>query len=452
MSRPPRGTAVHCSFCGKSTEQVNKIITGPGVHICSECVTMCGTLLGEENRKDGAAPGASGAAAVGAGATAAGALGTAAASVDIRAGLPSPTEIKEHLDRYVIGQEAAKKALSVAVYNHYKRVRTRGKPEGVGADEVEIEKSNILLLGPTGSGKTLLAQTLAKFLQVPFAIADATVLTEAGYVGEDVESIVVRLLQSADYDVAKCQTGIIFVDEVDKIARKSANASITRDVSGEGVQQGLLKLLEGTVAAIPPKGGRKHPEQPLVQINTRDILFICGGAFENLDRIVGRRVNSSGMGFGADVRSKTNYHLSTMLNRVEPDDLIEFGLIPELVGRLPLTVGLEELDESALLRILTEPKNALVKQFTKLMAMDGVALRFEEEALREVVRRTLERKTGARGLRSVLEKTLMEVMYSIPGRPEVREVVVTAEAVRREAEPNVVCIGEEAPGDRAEAS
>ena len=332
-----------------------------------------------------------------------------------------------HLDEFVIGQDSAKTALSVAVYNHYKRLRY--KQAHSSKDEVEVEKSNLLLVGPTGSGKTLLAQTLARFLDVPFTIADATVLTEAGYVGEDVDSIIVRLLQAADYDVSKAERGIIFIDEIDKIARKTANPSITRDVSGEGVQQGLLKLLEGTVAAVPPKGGRKHPEQPLVQVNTKNILFICGGAFETLDKIIAQRVNKGGMGFGADIRSESDNTLSELFRQLEPEDLIRFGLIPEIVGRLPIAVALEELDENAMLNILTQPKNALVKQFKSLFAMDGVELDFTDDALKEIVRETISRKTGARGLRSVMERTLQKAMFEVPGS-EVKKLVITAEIVK----------------------
>jgi len=388
---------ISCSFCGKTTEQVAKIITGPGVHICNECSLMCYNIIVDELAKDSGKV-----------------LGTEAEA------LPTPSQLKAHLDEFVIGQDHAKMALSVAVYNHYKRLRHKE----AGSQGVEVDKSNMLLIGPTGSGKTLLAQTLARFLNVPFSIADATVLTEAGYVGEDVENILVRLLQAADYDVAKAEKGIIFVDEVDKVARKTANPSITRDVSGEGVQQGLLKILEGTVAAVPPKGGRKHPEQNLVHINTRNILFICGGAFETLDKIVARRVNKSGMGFGADIRAQSEHSVGELLRQCEPDDLIQFGLIPELVGRLPVIVGLEELDEAALLNILTQPRNALVKQFAKLFEMDGVKATFTEDALRAVVRQALERKTGARGLRSVMEKALQKVMFEIPGRPDITDLVV----------------------------
>lgn len=402
---------VTCSFCGKPAEQVEKMITGAGVHICSDCVIMCHRILEEDLSR--------------------GKQQEAASSVMDKP-LPLPKEIKAHLDEFVIGQEQAKTALSVAVYNHYKRLRYRQTHNS--KDDVDVEKSNLLLVGPTGSGKTLLAQTMARFLDVPFTIADATVLTEAGYVGEDVDSIIVRLLQAADYDVAKAERGIIFVDEIDKIARKTANPSITRDVSGEGVQQGLLKLLEGTVAAVPPKGGRKHPEQPLVQVNTKNILFICGGAFESLDKIIARRVNKGGMGFGADIRSVEENTLSELFKQLEPDDLIQFGLIPEIVGRLPIAVALKELDEDAMLNILTQPKNALVKQFKSLFAMDGIELEFKPEALKEIVRETITRKTGARGLRSVMEKALQEAMFEMPGS-ESKKLVVTAEMVRSHLNP-----------------
>ncbi|MBQ1824912.1 MAG: ATP-dependent Clp protease ATP-binding subunit ClpX [Fibrobacter sp.] len=399
--------AVVCSFCGKPAERVEKMITGAGVQICSDCVAMCYRIIEEDKSRA--------------------MKEKAEAELATQKPLPLPTEIKAHLDEFVIGQDSAKTALSVAVYNHYKRLRY--KQTHSSKDEVEVEKSNLLLVGPTGSGKTLLAQTLARFLDVPFTIADATVLTEAGYVGEDVDSIIVRLLQAADYDVSKAERGIIFIDEIDKIARKTANPSITRDVSGEGVQQGLLKLLEGTVAAVPPKGGRKHPEQPLVQVNTKNILFICGGAFETLDKIIAQRVNKGGMGFGADIRSESDNTLSELFRQLEPDDLIRFGLIPEIVGRLPIAVALEELDENAMLNILTQPKNALVKQFKSLFAMDGVELDFTDDALKEIVRETISRKTGARGLRSVMERTLQKAMFEVPGS-EVKKLVITAEIVK----------------------
>ena len=398
--------AVSCSFCGKPAEQVEKMITGAGAYICSDCIRMCSRILEEDLARTKQEK--------------------EAKEISSKP-LPLPTEIKAHLDDFVIGQDRAKMALSVAVYNHYKRLRY--KQTHKSKDDVEVEKSNLLLVGPTGSGKTLLAQTMARFLDVPFTIADATVLTEAGYVGEDVENIIVRLLQAADYDVAKAERGIIFVDEIDKIARKTANPSITRDVSGEGVQQGLLKILEGTVAAVPPKGGRKHPEQALVQVNTKNILFICGGAFETLDKIIAQRVNKGGMGFGADIRSEKDNTLSELFKQLEPDDLIKFGLIPEIVGRLPIAVALEELDETALLNILTQPKNALVKQFKSLFEMDGIELEFSEDALKEIVHETMSRKTGARGLRSVMERTLQKAMFTMPGS-DVKKLVITAEMVK----------------------
>ncbi len=393
---------VACSFCGKPAEQVTKLITGAGVHICNECVTMCHNILEEEFARE-----------------------KKTSTEQNLKPLPTPSEIKAHLDEFVIGQDQAKTALSVAVYNHYKRLRY----DRDSKNDVEVEKSNLLLVGPTGSGKTLLAQTLARFLDVPFTIADATVLTEAGYVGEDVENILVRLLQAADYDVERAERGIVFIDEIDKIARKTANPSITRDVSGEGVQQGLLKILEGTVAAVPPKGGRKHPEQSLVHIKTRNILFICGGAFETLDKIIAQRVNQGGMGFGAHIKTDKENTLGELFKQLEPDDLIHFGLIPELVGRLPVAVALEELDEQALLNILTRPKNALVKQFKKLFELDGIELEFTEDALQEIVKEAMARKTGARGLRSVLEKALQQAMFELPGT-KTKSLMVSAEMIR----------------------
>jgi len=378
-----------CNFCGTAIEEVDRLLTGPdGAAICNKCIQTCYNLIlsGKSEKQ--------------------------AQSEQVETHLPAPSELKKHLDKFVIGQDNAKIALCVAVYNHYKRLYSESAKKF--SNDVEIDKSNVLFVGPTGSGKTLLAQTLARFLKVPFTIADATVLTEVGYVGEDVDSILVRLFQAAEYNVQAAEKGIVFVDEIDKIARKSANPSITRDVSGEGVQQGLLKILEGTIAAIPPKGGRKHPEQPLVHINTRNILFICGGAFETLDKVISKRVNSGGgMGFGAEVVSKNETKIGEILSKCEPEDLIGFGLLPELVGRLPVIVSLDELDEVALLSILTEPQNSLVKQYTKLFAMDGIELSFTKDAFDAIVKKTVEQKTGARGLRSVMEKILMPYMFEV---------------------------------------
>ena len=403
MLKKTRNT-VTCSFCGKGMEQVEKIIQGPSVHICNECVELCNEVLVEEHKQE---PNLNG------------------------NPLPKPAEIKAGLDEHIIGQERAKKALSVAVYNHYKRVYS-------GASDVELSKSNILLIGPTGTGKTLLAETLSRILQVPFAIVDATVLTEAGYVGEDVENILVRILQAADYDVVQAERGILFIDEIDKIARKSGNPSITRDVSGEGVQQELLKILEGTISGVPPKGGRKHPEQPLVQINTRNILFICGGAFDGLDKIVSQRIGRKAMGFGAFSEDHGEMSLGQVLSRIEPEDLIQFGLIPELIGRLPVVSTLHPLSNAALMDILVKPKNALVKQYQKLFEMDGTTLRFEDEALEKIVEQTQEKAMGARGLRAVLETTMFDIMYKLPAEEDIKECVITRGFIESREPPELI--------------
>ena len=396
---------VSCAFCGKGVGQVDKIVTGPSsVHICNECVSLCNEVLEEEDKQKPSLNGDP---------------------------LPKPAELKAQLDEHIIGQERSKKALSVAVYNHYKRVNS-------GGSDVELSKSNILLIGPTGTGKTLLAESLARILQVPFAIVDATVLTEAGYVGEDVENILVRILQSADYDVAQAERGILFIDEIDKVARKSGNPSITRDVSGEGVQQELLKILEGTVSGVPPKGGRKHPEQPLVQINTRNILFICGGAFDGLDKIISARTGSRAMGFGVQHEAKDELDTGQLLSRVEPEDLIQYGLIPELIGRLPVISTLHPLSDYALLEILGKPKNALVRQYKKLFEMDGLGLSFEDQALRKVVELSQEKSMGARGLRAVLETAMYEIMFELPSRNEVKECIITADFIQHKAPPTFV--------------
>ncbi|MCY6484443.1 ATP-dependent Clp protease ATP-binding subunit ClpX [Clostridium aestuarii] len=409
MSKYEDKKQLKCSFCGKSQEQVRRLIAGPGVYICDECIELCSEIITDEFEEN--------------------------TEVDLSS-LPKPNEIKNYLDQYVIGQDRAKRSLAVAVYNHYKRINST-----VNVEDVELQKSNILLLGPTGSGKTLLAQTLAKLLNVPFAIADATTLTEAGYVGEDVENILLKLIQNADYDIERAERGIIYIDEIDKIARKSENPSITRDVSGEGVQQALLKILEGTIASVPPQGGRKHPHQEFIQINTSNILFICGGAFGGVEKIIEGRTRKSTLGFGSEIQSKKEKDIGEVLKAILPEDLLKFGLIPEFVGRLPIVVTLKSLNNEALVRILKEPKNALVKQYQKLLLMDDVELEFKDEALKAIADQAIDRKTGARGLRAIIEDIMRDIMFDLPSKTEIAKVIINEETVKTKQPETVLAEG-----------